>query len=550
MIRKYRKTTNEMSLYQIKETKALRRLVISIVMYWLLFHTFSILVIGIHLSTSAEAYAKLKTEDRHIPPFWFAIFVSVSAFQNAGFSPLQDNLSQFASDGWVLIPLSILIMAGNVGFPIFLRYGLRICAIINRRNKQQNLFAFILRNCRQLYTNLFPKKETLRLVYILIFFIASETLLILWMDWDNKVLDGLTPGGKVLSAYFTAVVTRTAGFNSINTGDLNAAVLVMMICLMYVSSYPVAVSIRSSAVHITGDDYVLFADEELPDREQETIKDTLITELKQTVLIAPKDILTAGAGIMQAGAGMFFSEGWVQNSKVPVGSKPEMNKTVSMVDNSKGASNNNVGNTSSTNISIHDPSPVRLPVSKPHGDDDEDNNGNDNEIEMTEETIPSPTLHPPLDSSQSVEVSSPVEIDIKDHGLDPHVAAERLAADILAEKEKETTKEVTKGFLSRDLARVFLFLQFIAICEGNQLFKYSESTTSPVHPGITVLSILYEIVSAYGTVGLSLGYPNTVESLSKQFTWPSKLCMVLVMFLGRHRGLPESVDKAVVLPWA
>lgn len=59
---------------------------------------------------------------------------------------------------------------------------------------------------------------------------------------------------------------------------------------------------------------------------------------------------------------------------------------------------------------------------------------------------------------------------------------------------------------------------------------------------------LFEVVSAYGTVGLSLGYPNINASLSAEFSVISKLVIIAMMIRGRHRGLPYALDRAIMLP--
>lgn len=61
-------------------------------------------------------------------------------------------------------------------------------------------------------------------------------------------------------------------------------------------------------------------------------------------------------------------------------------------------------------------------------------------------------------------------------------------------------------------------------------------------------AVLFEIVSAYGTVGLSLGYPTINASLSAEFTVLSKLVIIAMQIRGRHRGLPYELDRAILLP--
>ncbi|KAG5637728.1 hypothetical protein H0H81_003438 [Sphagnurus paluster] len=63
-----------------------------------------------------------------------------------------------------------------------------------------------------------------------------------------------------------------------------------------------------------------------------------------------------------------------------------------------------------------------------------------------------------------------------------------------------------------------------------------------------IFSVVFEIVSAYGTVGLSLGTPNNNFSFSGELKTLSKFIIIVVMIRGRHRVLPVAIDRAVLLP--
>ena len=82
---------------------------------------------------------------------------------------------------------------------------------------------------------------------------------------------------------------------------------------------------------------------------------------------------------------------------------------------------------------------------------------------------------------------------------------------------------------------------------------------------IVLAAVIFEITSAYGTVGLSLGSPvvsehndppqasvkafkfsQTGTSLAGSFRKLSKLVLCAVMIRGRHRGLPIAIDRAVL----
>jgi Trk-type K+ transport system membrane component len=57
-------------------------------------------------------------------------------------------------------------------------------------------------------------------------------------------------------------------------------------------------------------------------------------------------------------------------------------------------------------------------------------------------------------------------------------------------------------------------------------------------------SLLFEVVSAYATVGLSLGIPTENFSFSGALRPGSKIILILVMLRGRHRDLPVAIDRA------
>jgi hypothetical protein len=95
--------------------------------------------------------------------------------------------------------------------------------------------------------------------------------------------------------------------------------------------------------------------------------------------------------------------------------------------------------------------------------------------------------------------------------------------------------------LSFDLWYVFLGLFIIAIVEGDRIANNKDTS-------FTMFSVLFEIVSAYGTVGLSLGYKGIDASFSAEFKPLSKLVVCAMMIRGRHRGLPYALDRAILLP--
>ncbi|QKX61686.1 uncharacterized protein TRUGW13939_08841 [Talaromyces rugulosus] len=95
--------------------------------------------------------------------------------------------------------------------------------------------------------------------------------------------------------------------------------------------------------------------------------------------------------------------------------------------------------------------------------------------------------------------------------------------------------------LTFDLWYIFLGTFCICIAEAQRIMDNDD-------PAVAVFPVFFEVVSGYGNVGLSLGYPTVNTSLSGQFTVFSKVVMCFMMIRGRHRGLPYALDRAIMLP--
>ncbi|KAF5519376.1 Potassium transport protein 2 [Colletotrichum aenigma] len=97
-----------------------------------------------------------------------------------------------------------------------------------------------------------------------------------------------------------------------------------------------------------------------------------------------------------------------------------------------------------------------------------------------------------------------------------------------------------RGQLAHDLWLLTLAVLLIVIIETSHFLE------DPVH--FSVFNVVFEVVSAYGCVGISVGLPNDAMSFAGGWHAGSKLVLCLVMLRGRHRGLPVALDRAVRLP--
>ncbi len=146
-----------------------------------------------------------------------SIFHSISAFCNAGFSLYQDSFSKYVSDPLINFTIMSLIVIGGLGF--FVLSDLQVKFF--RRFKKKNVFL-------TLHT-----KIVLTTTLILI---ISGALLIYLFECTN-LLSGFN-SRTLFGALFQSVTTRTAGFNTINTGSLRGPTLFLVIVLMFIGASP------------------------------------------------------------------------------------------------------------------------------------------------------------------------------------------------------------------------------------------------------------------------------------------------------------------------
>eukprot|EP01038_Epipyxis_sp_PR26KG_P006615 gene6615-9082_t len=106
--------------------------------------------------------------------------------------------------------------------------------------------------------------------------------------------------------------------------------------------------------------------------------------------------------------------------------------------------------------------------------------------------------------------------------------------DDIKEEKTEQTTSLMQHFVYRH--SFFLALSII-ICAFSEDHLLSSPTS-----GVNLWYIMFEGISAYGNVGLSMGLPGKSYSLSGAFSPVGKLVMMFLMLLGKHRGLPSSHD--------
>lgn len=153
---------------------------------------------------------------------WLAIFHSVSAWNNAGFSLFPDNLVRYHGSLLVNLVISGLIIFGGIGYEAIIELYLWL------RHRLQG-------KARRFTFSLNFSVVTTTTVFLLVF----GTLALLLVEWNNTAtLGGMGFGDKAIAAWFQSVTTRTAGFNSIDNGKLTTAGLFITMGLMFIGASP------------------------------------------------------------------------------------------------------------------------------------------------------------------------------------------------------------------------------------------------------------------------------------------------------------------------
>jgi len=114
---------------------------------------------------------------------------------------------------------------------------------------RKETFAFLLDHPRQCFTLLFPSSATWWLFAVLFILNALDLFFFLVLDLGDSYTSAIPVGYRILDGFFQAVSTRTAGFSVTNLALLHPAMLVSYLIMMYISVFPVAISIRRTNVY-------------------------------------------------------------------------------------------------------------------------------------------------------------------------------------------------------------------------------------------------------------------------------------------------------------
>ena len=150
---------------------------------------------------------------------WEAVFHSVSAFCNAGISIYPENLAHWRQEHGIMAVINVLVIAGGIG----------LMTLINLR-----FLYFWRRDPRRRGRLTLQSRLALVTAALLLLAGTGATLL---FEWDHTLRDAR--GWEAVSwAVFHSTMTRTAGFNVVDIGEMNPPTLLLTVGLMFVGGAP------------------------------------------------------------------------------------------------------------------------------------------------------------------------------------------------------------------------------------------------------------------------------------------------------------------------
>jgi len=150
--------------------------------------------------------------------FFTAIFHSISAFCNAGFSLFSDSLAGYAADPYILIIIMLLIIIGGLGFLIFND----AVNVLFKKKKRFSLHTTIVLT------------TTLALVSI-------GAVAFYLMEYRNTLAE-MGTGRKIVNSLFQSITPRTAGFNTLDQNELTGSSKFLTMILMVIGGSPASIA--------------------------------------------------------------------------------------------------------------------------------------------------------------------------------------------------------------------------------------------------------------------------------------------------------------------
>lgn len=146
---------------------------------------------------------------------YFGLFHAISAYNNAGFDVFGgfQSLTNYTGDLITNVTVMILIILGGLGFVVLSELYVHRGTKLNLHSRLVLLTSFLL--------------------------IGLGTLVVYVLEYTNPhTLAPMEPFSKFLASLFQAITPRTAGFNTLDIGQMRETTLLFLIMLMFIGASP------------------------------------------------------------------------------------------------------------------------------------------------------------------------------------------------------------------------------------------------------------------------------------------------------------------------
>lgn len=248
--------------------------------------------------------------DSFADALWHGVFDAVMAFNNAGFSLQADSLTSYAGDYAVVLPISVAVFAGGVGFPVL---------------------AELYKEWRSPRTWTIHTRLT---VWGSLALLAIASTMFVVVEWNNVATIGdLSPIDKLVTGIEGGIMPRSGGFNSFDWGEVEPVTLFTAIVMMFIGggSASTAGGIKVTTFLLLA--YVILA--ELRGEEQVRIGSRAINprtiRTALSIALIAVGLVTGGAMALMIVAGVPLSEGLFESTSafgtvgLSTGLTPELN---------------------------------------------------------------------------------------------------------------------------------------------------------------------------------------------------------------------------------
>lgn len=239
--------------------------------------------------------ALTQREENPLQALFSAVFHSVSAFCNAGFSVYTDNLVGLRSSPTVMIVIMLLIILGGLGHMVIFELWDRFKGALSGKPSRKAPAQLSVHN-----------RVVLRVTGVLLF-----------TGWVGLLILGQTPGettwgSKVSCALFQSVTARTAGFNTVDIGLLPLSSLMLLTVLMFIGGSPgscaggvkttaAAISVAEVRARLLGEEEVRLFERRVPKetlwRTTTLIRLAVLWNLMGIFLLSVTETRQSGAGL-------------------------------------------------------------------------------------------------------------------------------------------------------------------------------------------------------------------------------------------------------------